>query len=70
MQVVDTNLKLKQSTVFGFNPRGTCQTAAAFGAAEAVTPAARQQTRVYLCFRKDLWLPAVFVRRVYKCEQV
>lgn len=68
MQVVDANLKLKQSTIFGFNSCGTCQTAAgaaSFGAAEAVTPAARQQTCVYLCFRKDLWPPAVFMRRVY-----
>lgn len=50
------------------NSCGTCQTAvgaASFGAAEAVTPAARQQTCVYLCFRKDLWPPAVFMRRVY-----
>lgn len=57
MQVVDTNLKLKQSIVLGFNPSGACQPAAgnaSFGAADAVTPAARQQTRVYLCFRKDL----------------
>lgn len=28
MQVVDTNLKSKQSTVFDFNPGGACQTAA------------------------------------------
>lgn len=68
MQVVDTDLKLKQSATFGFNPRGTCQAAAgavSFGAAEAVTPAARQQTRVYLCFRKDFCLRAVFMSRVY-----
>lgn len=68
MQVVDTNLKLKQSTVFGLNPLGTCQTAAGtalFSAAEAATPVARQQTRVYLSFRKDFWPPAAFMRRVY-----
>lgn len=65
---VDTNLKLKQSGVFGFDPGGLCQTAAgtaALGAAEAATPAARQQSRLYLCFRKDLWLPAVFMSGFY-----
>lgn len=68
MRLVDTDLKLKQSSAFGFNPRATCQAAAgavSFGAAEAVTPAARQQTRVYLCFREDLCLRAVFMSRVY-----
>lgn len=31
MQVVDTNLKLKQSGVFGFNPGGACQAAVVRG---------------------------------------
>lgn len=68
MQVVDTNLKLKQSSVFGFDPGGACQTAAgaaALRAAEAAAPAARQQSRLYLCFRKDWWPPAVFMGHVY-----
>lgn len=68
MRLVDTDLKLKQSSAFGFNPRATCQAAAgaaSFGAAEAVTPAARQQTRVYLSFMEDLCLRAVFMQVLF-----